>query len=291
MMEEDSATFFNTMLAEQKGFDHQLEELKLTVANFAQHADLSRVDEVFEMVTEIEAAIAETRARAAVFSSREELFDVENRTDYELIEHMSRDFEPFASLWTNAHNWSRWHHKWLDGPLLDLDPDVVEKSFGEAQKAMVRAVKAFKDVPGCLAIATQLKEEMATFEPLVPLVKCLRDRGMRDRHWDALSSDLGFKLHPDATFTLRDATDGLQLHVPKTLEVVERTCDKARKEYAIEKSLNEMQAIWADLNFEILPYRNTGTCARAPPPCGGATAASRPPLAHRAHSCIASAAA
>ena len=121
-------------------------------------------------------------------------------------------------------------------------------------------MKVFKEQPGCLAIASQLKDEMAAFAPFVPLVKALRDPGMRERHWESLSTELGFDLHPNATFTLRDATDGLQLHAPKTLEVVERACDKARKEYAIEKSLNEMQAAWAELNFEVMPYRNTGTC-------------------------------
>ncbi|KAJ1617391.1 hypothetical protein T492DRAFT_495431 [Pavlovales sp. CCMP2436] len=60
---------------------------------------------------------------------------------------------------------------------------------------------------------------METFVPFVPLVKALRDRGMRARHWDTLSSELGFDLHPNSTFTLRDATDGLQLHQLKTLEV------------------------------------------------------------------------
>ena len=41
---------------------------------------------------------------------------------------------------------------------------------------------------------------------------------MRERHWDALSAELRFELRPDDQFTLRDATEGLRLHEPRTLE-------------------------------------------------------------------------
>jgi dynein heavy chain len=259
LMEEDRATFFNLMMAEQKAFDRELDDLKAKVAGLGQHTQLNRVAEVNSLVVELAEAIASAKARSGTYASREELFGVDERTDYELIDKLSKDFEPFQSLWANAFHWNGWHTRWLDGPLADLEPDEVEKSFGDAQKAMVRAVKAFKDAPGCLAIAQQIKDEMAVFAPFVPLVKALRDRGMRGRHWDSLSAELGLDLRPNATFTLRSATDGLQLHAPKTLEAIERTCDKARKEYAIEKSLNEMQAAWAELNFEIMPYRATGT--------------------------------
>ena len=33
-------------------------------------------------------------------------------------------------------------------------------------------------------------------------VQALRNPGMRDRHWDLLTEQLGFKLHPEKTFTL-----------------------------------------------------------------------------------------
>lgn len=109
-------------------------------------------------------------------------------------------------------------------------------------------------------LASQLKEEMQTFTPFMPLVNALRNVGMRDRHWDAISADLKFELRPDDRFTLRDATDGLRLHEPKTLELVQKVGDRALKEYAIEKALRDMQAAWVDLKFETMPYRSTGTC-------------------------------
>ena len=46
----------------------------------------------------------------------------------------------------------------------------------------------------------------------MPVVTALRNPGMRDRHWDDLSSTLKFELRPDDRFTLRHATETLRLH-------------------------------------------------------------------------------
>ncbi len=55
---------------------------------------------------------------------------------------------------------------------------------------------------------------------------------MRDRHWDQLSAQLGFRLHPDKNFTLAAAESmGLLSH----LEVITKVADVAGKEYAIEQ--------------------------------------------------------
>ncbi|KAJ1617389.1 hypothetical protein T492DRAFT_495433 [Pavlovales sp. CCMP2436] len=124
LMEEDRATFFSMMVNDQKAFDRTLDELKLKVANFGQHAEFGKVEQIYAQVGVVEAAIAEARAKAGTFATREELFEVEEHTDYELIDKLEKDFEPFASLWTNAHNWSKWHSSWMDGPLADLDPDL-----------------------------------------------------------------------------------------------------------------------------------------------------------------------
>ena len=62
-------------------------------------------------------------------------------------------------------------------------------------------------IPGCLEIARVTKDKVDAFRPHIPLVIALRNPGMRERHWDALSDVLGFKLKPDDTFTLRNAFD------------------------------------------------------------------------------------
>ena len=65
--------------------------------------------------------------------------------------------------------------------MLKLDPDEVDKAFTTAQRSAAKLVKSFKEVPGCLGIAKQVKDEMADFAQNVPVVQALRNPGMRDR--------------------------------------------------------------------------------------------------------------
>ena len=229
----------------------------MRVADFHKHTDLGRITKVVASVKDIEKALTEYNERARTFNNREALFG-NPTTEYEQLARISKDFEPYRDMWLNAADWQKWSRDWLDGPLTNLDPDEVEKQFTGALRVMAKAMKTFKDL-GVGAIAKQLKQEMENFRPYMPVVAALRNPGMRDRHWDALSSELKFEIRPDANYTLRHATETQKLHEPKVLERVQKVCERALKEYAIQKSLDDMFAAWAGQDFEVMPYRATGT--------------------------------
>jgi hypothetical protein len=68
---------------------------------------------------------------------------------------------------------------------------------------------------------------------------------MRDRHWEQLSSSLGFKLHPDKNFTL---AHGNQMGLLSHLQVISKVADVAGKEYAIEQVRD---GVWDREKFRI----------------------------------------
>ncbi len=41
-----------------------------------------------------------------------------------------------------------------------------------------------------------VKDKVEEFKPYLPLLQGLRNPGMRDRHWQKLSEELGFELKP-----------------------------------------------------------------------------------------------
>ena len=88
---------------------------------------------------------------------------------------------------------------------MKLDAEAIEKDVGVMSKSITRSYKQFQKWgnEGCSAIASTIKEQLDNFRPQVPLLLALRNRGMRDRHWDDLSSQLGFPLHPGEKFSLQ----------------------------------------------------------------------------------------
>lgn len=60
---------------------------------------------------------------------------------------------------------------------------------------------------------------------------------MQDRHWEQISTKVGFDVKPDAEFTFKKVIDMGLINFPEVcIEVGER----ASKEYNIEMNLNEM---------------------------------------------------
>ena len=109
-------------------------------------------------------------------------------------------------------------------PLLDLQPDDVEKSFA-AQRGVAKLIKSFKDTPGCLNIAKALKSEMAGFSGNVPVVQALRNPGCATT--GRAEAELRFELRPDEKFMLRDATEW-----PRPHEAAAREVQKVRRRRA-----------------------------------------------------------
>lgn len=75
----------------------------------------------------------------------------------------------------------------------------------------------------------------ATFPP-----QALRNPGMRERHWDALSAQLGYKLQPEASFTLNKA---VEMQLMASLDSITKVSDVAAKEYSIEQVSLSKQAM------------------------------------------------
>ena len=86
-----------------------------------------------------------------------------------------------------------------------------------------------------------MKTSIDDFKPIVPLAEALRKDGMLDRHWEALSEQVGFEIKPDEDFTL---TSVINLGMDKHVAAAEEIGEKAYKEFHIRKSLDSMKKAW-----------------------------------------------
>lgn len=72
-----------------------------------------------------------------------------------------------------------------------------------------------------------------------------------------MSSVVGFPLKPseeEACFS-----QFIPLHLEDHLLKFESISEAASKEYSLEKVMERMEREWADMKFNLLPYRDTGT--------------------------------
>ena len=82
------------------------------------------------------------------------------------------------------------------------------------------------------SVAQDFKQQVEEFKPYIPLIQGLRNPGMRMRHWEKLSEDLGFKVIPKKTLTFSKC---LEMNLQKHIETIAKIAEVAGKEYAIEQ--------------------------------------------------------
>ncbi|KAG3225312.1 Dynein heavy chain 1, axonemal [Phytophthora cactorum] len=257
MLQMQKTQFSTEMNEQQAEFAETLRILHGEVDGFRQYTDIARLDQVYKYVVNIEQKIAKADEDSKLFNSREVLFGQE-LTDYDEIQKIRRDFEPYSLLWKTANNWLREHKKWMEGAFLDINGEEIE-TFVEANWASIqKALKQFEklNVKGCSSIAAMIKDNIAEFRPHVPLILSMRNPGMQDRHWSQINQEIGMTFRPDRSMKLSYVLDlGLEQHI----DAISRIGETAGKEYQIEKTLNSMEEQWSGVNLTIVDYRETET--------------------------------
>ncbi|XP_040889376.1 dynein heavy chain 1, axonemal [Toxotes jaculatrix] len=252
---EDEERFRKIQLASQDSFEENLDSLQMLVAGFAGHSDIDHAHELANEVKRISKQLKECQTMAQTYNTRERLFGLPI-TNYDRLQKLVKDLQPFKDLWTTISDWLRWHESWLSDPLSSIDPEQLESKVTDAYKTMHKCIKQFKDFPDCQMVATVIRNKIEDFRPHVPLIQGLRNPGMRIRHWEMLSERIQMKVKPKASLTFSRCLElGLQNHVDDIAQVAE----VAGKEYTIEQALEKMEQEWATVVFDVLPYKETGT--------------------------------
>ena len=124
------------------------------------------------------------------FNSEEDAFDWE-RTQYPLKSKLSNTLDPYLKLYTTIVDFqtkTEQGHKlicailvhvycisfpflsvWMDGPMGDMDPDVVENDTGALWRGLYKLEKTFSDVDNPLKMAQKVCRNFVTADSYVLL--------------------------------------------------------------------------------------------------------------------------
>ncbi|XP_065097060.1 dynein axonemal heavy chain 1 [Paramisgurnus dabryanus] len=252
---EEEERFQKIQLADQNIFMERLSFLQTLVAGFAAHTNTGRAHEVANEVRRVDKQLRECQEMAQLYNNRERHFG-KPVTNYTELQKLNREFHPFHDLWKTTSDWLRWHESWLNDPLSAINPEQLEHNVNDAYKTMHQCFKHFKDIPACQEVAAEMRAKIEEFRPFVPLIRGLRNPGMRSRHWELLSERINNSVKLNANLTFSHCLElGLQDHI----EAITHVAQEAGKEFAIEQALNKMEEDWSTVMFEVMPYKETGT--------------------------------
>ncbi|KAL0019092.1 hypothetical protein WJX77_000912 [Trebouxia sp. C0004] len=255
--EAETKKYEEVQQSEQSAFQASIVDMDQAVASMQSYTEMSAATAVAEKVSALAARLKQAEKDAALYNSREALFG-KPATDYSQVRKLWEGFEPYQQFWSIAAAWKEHHKAWTHDAMNKLDGEAVEKEVASNVRTMHKTGKAFAQ-RGLQAYATNcetIKAEIEDFQKAVPLLVALRQPGMRERHWQQLSEQLGMTLKPDKDFVLSKALD---MHLMDHLDTIQKVSEVAGKESSIEVALDKMAAEWATAEISVLEYRNTGT--------------------------------
>eukprot|EP00961_Rhodomonas_salina_P027289 369315-Rhodomonas_salina.1 len=236
-------------------FQKELQSIETDINSFFTYNDLEQAEEYAGQVMVLNQKLKEATDTAQIINSREKLFEFP-LTGFEEIDAMAITFKPYGDLWETAANFQKSFPIWMYGAFNSLDAEAIEQNVTSWWKFAWRAEKSFEGKEDPQGVAILLKEKLDAFKPNLPLIRGLRNPGMRDRHWAKLSSEVGTEIIPDVSITLKYL---LEIEINEHEQFITTLSEQAAKEYGFEKTLDKMKTEWRDLQFEFSPYKDTGT--------------------------------
>ncbi|XP_030642423.1 dynein heavy chain 7, axonemal [Chanos chanos] len=237
-------------------FVEELESYAKQVEEFVTFGELADLNKYLKKAQNLNSKLDIAVEKIEGFNLEEEAFGWP-LSQYPLRKKVQDRLLPYLNLFETAAEFKRQQHQWLFGPLTSVNPDKVEADVSNYWRALYKLEKSFQDSPKALDIATSVKAEVDAFKEHIPLVQVLCNPGLRDRHWDAMSAVVGCPLKP--TEETAFVAHFLPLHLETHLSSFETISEAAGKEYSLEKAMGRMASEWADIEFVLLPYRETGT--------------------------------
>jgi len=194
--------------------------------------------------------------RIELFNSEEEAFGWEI-TVYPLRNTTYNTLQPFLKLYEIGLEFTTKHKDWMDGPMSKVVPDQVDGDVNNYWRQLYKLERQFQNQPIARKMAAKLRGKVDEFKENLPLVLTLFNPGMRDRHWDAVSDIIGYAFKPTDETNLSKI---IEMNLNEFTGKFENISEAASKEYSLEKSLEKMGKEWKDIEFGLVPYRETGTC-------------------------------
>ncbi|CAF1646674.1 unnamed protein product, partial [Didymodactylos carnosus] len=98
---EDEERFKKLQVQDTAALNDKMDQLTMSVAGLSGHTSIERAHEVANECRKLNKALKECQESAATFNNRERLLGLPV-TNYEKLNKLIKDFEPFRVLWSTA---------------------------------------------------------------------------------------------------------------------------------------------------------------------------------------------
>ncbi|XP_030856161.1 dynein heavy chain 3, axonemal-like [Strongylocentrotus purpuratus] len=240
----------------QKKFAVRIKEVMDQVKAFRTKDRMSEAQDYLDKLIDIQLKLDDFYSEKGAVNQEQKLLDVGHISPYPELDQIKEKKEPYDKLWNAAVKFHHMYDKWMNGPLLDVNAEVVEEEVQNMWRTSYKLTKVFAhpDMMGPMRASTTIKAKLEKFKINMPLINALCNPGIKQRHWDMMSEKVGFNMTPQDDTPL---VEMLQMGLEKYLEDLSEISSQASKEYAMEKALSKMKSDWETVHFSFTGYKDT----------------------------------
>ncbi|XP_029995048.1 dynein heavy chain 3, axonemal-like [Sphaeramia orbicularis] len=193
----------------------------------------NNVENLWRISANLDAAVIELEA-----INKEQSLLERDPSEFPSLQILIDDKQPYEQLWTTALKFQSMSEVWLNGPFRDLDAEKISKEIDTMRRTIYELTKSLSNLPGPCHVAETVKQRIDQFKQYLPVLSTVCNPGLKDQHWEMISSIVGVPVRPDVNSSLQDMLD---LGLSKFSDQLEEIGASASKEYSQEKSIGKME--------------------------------------------------
>ncbi|XP_018647924.1 putative dynein heavy chain [Schistosoma mansoni] len=237
-------------------FIEEIESYRKQVDKFQGYGDLNEINRYLKKAQSLNSKLEIALTKIDGFNADEEALKWDT-TSYPLRNEVQNILKPFLTLYEMTVEFNKKYNEWMEGSMDKVEPEQVEMDVSNYYRSLFKLEKTFDTLPAPRKIATQVREKVEEFKQHLPLIRTLFNPGLRERHWEQISEIVGFTVNnKEEGMCLAKLIDmNLDTYIPK----FELISEAASKENNLEKTLDKMHKEWEPMEFNLIPYRDSGT--------------------------------
>lgn len=215
----------------------------------------------YSMIDNYASQVDKLEMKLLRFHEYEDLFELEKSTFPE-IDNTNTELKQLKKLWDFKALATYIHCSWRESPWKTINAVDLEDQNKQLRKQLKALGSALSGTKGW-KLYQNIEGMIDVMNVALPLIGELHSEAMRSRHWTSLAQICNVKdINPNEDNFILGNMISLNLHLRK--EPVDELVEIAKKEQKIENKLKEIENVWANMELEFCPHKDTGVFVPKP---------------------------
>eukprot|EP01022_Parablepharisma_sp_SALTPOND_P021165 TRINITY_DN4086_c0_g1_i1.p1 TRINITY_DN4086_c0_g1~~TRINITY_DN4086_c0_g1_i1.p1 ORF type:complete len:4151 (+),score=615.43 TRINITY_DN4086_c0_g1_i1:13469-25921(+) len=237
-------------------FDKDLNKYQNMLTEVITFNDIDSAKNKYRDAFELYEGIENTVAKAKDINDDEGLLEMK-KTEYTILEKLSKDFQPFYTLIKLAEDIQMNIEGWKTNPFIGLKPSEIEndvKSWNSSLETLNKQLDEHKEQAD---VTLQLKSVVDDFTQHLELIKCLRSEAMKEEEFNEINkvTPLDLKVNDD-TYSLNTL---IKKNAGDYMEQIREIWERAERKLDLEKNLKRIKDDMHKKRLEVVKYPATNS--------------------------------